>query len=227
MDKAVKSKSNSMSASIRHSMRPAALRAKSRITEYCKIDMTNSDSDESTTSSPSPSPSSPSPPSLPPSDDIQYPLESKYRYTSHVIRYLVDECNKAQFEDQRIQIVENMFDHLINNPTILMYEPKFRISVINKMKEIETHIHSRNKLYYSAKYNSILLAIRNSMRLNVRNSVMREKLYKHFDGINTILAEYEEWSAGESLLKKTGELYNILESIKKSAYYVPYSEDTY
>ena len=38
-----------MSASIRHSMRPEALKAKSRITEYCKIDMTNSDSDESTT----------------------------------------------------------------------------------------------------------------------------------------------------------------------------------
>ena len=208
-----------MSASIRHSMRPEALRAKSRITEYCKIDMTNSDSDESTTSSSPPSfPSA----SIPPSDDIHYPLESKYRYTSHIIRYLVDECNKAQFEDQRIQIVEKMFDHLINNHTILIYEPKFRISVINKMKEIETHIHSRNKLYYSAKYNSILLAIRNSMRLNVRNSVMREKLYKHFDGINAILAEYEEWSAGESLLKKTGELYNILESIKNSAYYVPY-----
>ena len=216
--------STSMSASIRHSMRPEALKAKSRITEYCKIDMTNSDSDESTTSSPPPSASPLS--SIPPSDDIQYPLESKYRYTSHIIRYLVDECNKAQFEDQRIQIVEKMFDHLINNPTILIYEPKFRISVINKMKEIETHIHSRNKLYYSAKYNSILLAIRNSMRLNVRNSVMREKLYKHFDGINSILAEYEEWSAGESLLKKTGELYNILESIKNSAYYVPYSEES-
>ena len=212
-----------MSISIRHSMRPEALKAKSRITEYCKIDMTNSDSDESTTSTPS-APLSSIPPS--PSDDIQYPLESKYRYTSHVIRYLVDECNKAQFEDQRIQIVEKIFDHLINNPTILIYEPKFRISVINKMKEIETHIHSRNKLYYSAKYNSILLAIRNSMRLNVRNSVMREKLYKHFDGINSILAEYEEWSAGESLLKKTSELYNILESIKKSAYYVPYSEES-
>ena len=72
----------------------------------------------------------------------------------------------------------------------------------------------------------MLFAIRNSMRLNVRNSAMREKLYKHFDGINAILAEYEEWSAGESLLKKTGELYNILESIKNSAYYVPYSEES-
>jgi hypothetical protein len=224
MDKAAKS----MSTSIRHSMRPEALKAKSRITEYCKIDMTNSDSDESTTSSPSdPSPSDPSPSDPSPSDDIQYPLEAKYKYTAHVIRYLIDECNKAQFEDQRIQIVEKMFHHLIDNPSILIYEPKFRISVINKMKEIETHIHNRNKLYYSAKYNSILLAIRNSIRLNMRNSVMREKLYKHFNGINSTLAEYEEWSAAESLLKKTSELYNILESIKKSAYYVPYSEDTY
>ena len=210
-----------MSASIRHSMRPEALRAKSRITEYCKIDMTNSDSDEST-SSPSTLPST----SLSPSDDIQYPLESKYRYTAHVIRYLVDECNKAQFEDQRIQIVEKMFNHLNNNPAILMYEPKFRKSVINKMNEIKTHIYNRNKLYYSAKYKSTLFAIKNSMRLNVRNSVMREKLNKHFDGINAILSEYEKWSDSESLLKQIYDLYNILESIKKSAYYVPDSEES-
>ena len=218
-----------MSISIRHSMRPEALKAKSRITEYCKIDMTNSDSDESTSSpSPSsPSPSSPFAPSIPLSDDIQHPLETNYKYTTHIIRYLIEECNKSEFEDQRVQIVEKMFDHLNKNPAILMYEPKFRNSVINKMKEIETHIHSRNKLYYSAKYNSILLAIRNSMRLNVRNSAMREKLYKHFDGINAILAEYEEWSAGESLLKQIGELYNTMESLKKSAYYVHDRENTY
>lgn len=208
-----------MSTSIRHSMRPEALRAKSRITEYCKIDMTNSDSDEST--------SSPSAPSIPLLDDIQHPLETNYKYTAHVIRYLVDECNKAQFEDQRIQIVEKMFDHLNNNPAILMYEPKFRKSVINKMNEIKTHIYNRNKLYYSAKYKSMLFAIRNSMRLNVRNSVMREKLNKHFDGINAILSEYEKWSDSESLLKQIYELYNTIESLKKSAYYVPDSEDTY
>lgn len=211
-----------MSASIRHSMRPEALRAKSRITEYCKIDMTNSDSDEST-SSPSTLPST----YLSPSDNIQYPLESKYRYTANVIRYLVDECNKAQFEDQRIQIVEKMFDHLIDNPAILMYEPKFRKSVINKMKEIETHINNRINLYNSAKYSKILSAIKSSMRLNVRNSVMREKLYKHFDDINSTLAEYEKWSVGESLLKQIGELYNTMESLKRSAYYVSDGEDTY
>ena len=138
-----------MSASIRHSMRPEALKAKSRITEYCKIDMTNSDSDESTTSSPSdPSPSDPSP-----SDDIQYPLEAKYKYTAHVIRYLIDECNKAQFEDQRIQIVEKIFNYLNKNPNILIYEPKFRNSVVNKMKEFENHINEQNNKYNKSKYN--------------------------------------------------------------------------
>ena len=196
-----------MSISIRHSMRPEALKAKSRITEYCKIDMTNSDSDESTSSpSPSsPSPSSPFAPSIPLSDDIQHPLETNYKYTTHIIRYLIEECNKSEFEDQRVQIVEKMFDHLNKNPAILMYD----------------------KLYYSSKYNTMLFAIRNSMRLNVRNSAMREKLYKHFDGINAILAEYEEWSAGESLLKQIGELYNTMESLKKSAYYVHDRENTY
>ena len=203
--------------SVRHSTRPSALRAKSRISEYCKIDMTNSDSDESTTGPTS---------SLPPlSEDTEYPLETNYRYTSHIIRYLVDECNKAQFEDQRIQIVEKMFHHLIDNPSILIYEPKFRKSVINKLNEIETHIHNRNKLYYSSKYNTMLFTIRNSLRLNVRNSVMREKLYKQLDDINSTLVEYEKWSASESLLKKIDELYSTMECLKKSPYYVSDAED--
>lgn len=217
--------------SIRHSMRPEALMAAERIRAYCKVDMTNSDSDESTTSpSPSspPSPPSPSsPPSHPSSDhNLFHPEEKNYKYTTNVIRYLIDECNKADFEDQRRQIVEKMFDHLNKNPSILIYEPKFRNSVINKMKEFETHINTRIASYNKSKYTKMLTLIRITMHENVRNSVMRLELYKHFEAINTILAEYEPWSKSTPLMKQIGELYNTLETIKKYPFYVANVEHT-
>ena len=206
-----------MSTSIRHSMRPEALKAKSRITEYCKIDMTNSDSDESTTSPiPLTTPIPPTTPIAPISDQII----ASYKYTANVIRYLVNECSNAPFEDQRRQIVEKMFEHLNKNPTILIYEPKFRKSVINKMKEVENHINTRNTNYNTARYDKILSTIRASMHENMRNSIMRLEIYKHIDAINSIFAEYEVWSKSKSLMKQIKDLYNTLETIKKDPSYV-------
>jgi len=191
-------------------MRPEALKAKSRITEYCKTEMTNSDSDES------------SPPS---EHSVFHPEVKNYKYTTHVIRYLIDECNKADFEDQRRQIVEKMFNHLNKNPSILIYEPKFRNSVINKMKEFENHDNKRMDNYNKLKYNKIISLVRTTMHENVRNSVMRLEIYNHFDAINTILAKYEIWSKSTSLMKQIGELYNTLETIKNDPFYID-SNDT-
>ena len=204
-----------MSLSIRHSTRPEALRAMSRITEYCKIDMTNSDSDESTTGT---DPIASAPITTPLSNQLQ--IIASYKYTANVIRYLVNECSNAPFEDQRRQIVEKMFEHLNKNPTILIYEPKFRKSVINKMKEVENHINTRNTNYNTARYDKILSTIRASMHENMRNSIMRLEIYKHIDAINSIFAEYEVWSKSKSLMKQIKDLYNTLETIKKDPSYV-------
>ena len=222
MDKTVKSKSKSMSKSIsiRHSMRPEALRAKSRITEYCKIDMTNSDSDESTTGTDPIAPITVTTPSL------SYQTIASYKYTANVIRYLVDECNNATSEDQRSQIVEKMFEHLNKNPTILIYEPKFRRSVINKLKEFEDHISTRIDNYNNVKYHKIIINMKISIHENMRNSVMRLEINKHLNAINTIFSEYKEWSKGAPLMKQINELYHTLEKIKKDPSYVDDSEHT-
>ena len=224
MDKTVKSKSKSMSKSIsiRHSMRPEALRAKSRITEYCKIDMTNSDSDESTTGTDPIAPIAPAPITTPLSDQNT----ASYKYTANVIRYLVNECSNATSEDQRSQIVEKMFEHLNKNPTILIYEPKFRRSVINKLKEFEDHISTRIDNYNNVKYHKIIINMKISIHENMRNSAMRLEINKHLNAINGILTEYEEWSKGTSLMKQINELYHTLEKIKKDPSYVDDLEHT-
>jgi len=209
-----------MSISIRHSMRPEALKAKSRITEYCRIDLTNSDSDESTTGT---DPIAPIAPITP----LSYQITASYKYTTNVIRYLVDECNNATSEDQRSQIVEKMFQHLNKNPTILIYEPKFRRSVINKLKEFEDHISTQTDNYNNVKYHKIVNNMKASIHGNIRNSAMRLEINKHLNAINTIFTEYEEWSKGTSLIKQINELYHTLEKIKKDPSYVDDLENTY
>jgi hypothetical protein len=223
MDKAIKSKSKSMSKSIsiRHSMRPEALRAKSRITEYCKIDMTNSDSDESTTIDDPIAPITPAPTPLSDQD------KANYKYTSNVIRYLVNECNNATFEDQRSQIVQKMFEHLNKNPTILIYEPKFRRSVINKLKEFEDYINTRVDDYNNAKYRTIINNMKISINHTMRNKAMVSEVNKYLNAINVVFTEYEEWYKGRPLMNQIKLLYHTLERIKKDPSYVDDLENTY
>jgi hypothetical protein len=209
-----------MSASIRHSMRPEALKAKSRITEYCKIDMTNSDSDESTTGTDSIAPAT-APTPLSDQDT------ANYKYTSNVIRYLVNECNNATFEDQRSQIVQKMFEHLNKNPTILIYEPKFRRSVINKLKEFEDYINTRVDDYNNAKYHTIINNMKISIHQTMRNKAMLSEVNKYLNAINVVFTEYEEWYKGRSLMNQIKLLYHTLERIKKDPSYVNDLEHTY
>jgi hypothetical protein len=207
-----------MSISIRHSMRPEALRAKSRITEYCKIDMTNSDSDESTTTDDT---IAPAPTPLSDQD------KANYKYTSNVIRYLVNECNNATFEDQRSQIVQKMFEHLNKNPTILIYEPKFRRSVINKLKEFEDYINTRVDDYNNAKHHTIINNMKISINHTMRNKAMLSEVNKYLNAINVVFTEYEEWHKGRPLMNQIKLLYHTLERIKKDPSYVNDLENTY
>lgn len=223
MDKAVKSKSKSMSISIRHSMRPEALKAKSRITEYCKIDMTNSDSDESTTTDDITSVPAPTPAPTPLSDQNT----PNYKYTSNVIRYLVNECNNATFEDQRSQIVQKMFEHLNKNPTILIYEPKFRRSVIKKLKEFEDYINTRVDDYNNAKHHTIINNMKISIHQTMRNKTMLSEINKYLNAINVVFTEYEGWYKDRPLMNQIKLLYHTLERIKKDPSYVNDLEHTY
>ena len=207
-----------MSISIRHSMRPEALKAKSRITEYCKIDMTNSDSDESTTTDDTITPTT-----TPLSDQDK----ANYKYTSNVIRYLVNECNNATFEDQRSQIVQKMFEHLNKNPTILIYEPKFRRSVINKLKEFEDYINTRVDDYNNAKHHTIINNMKISINHTMRNKTMLSEVNKYLNAINVVFTEYEEWHKGRPLMNQIKLLYHTLERIKKDPSYVNDLENTY
>jgi hypothetical protein len=193
---------------VHRSKRSEALKARQRISEIYRNEMIDSDLESDSESD------------LVESVTAHIIQDKNYKYTLNVIRYLINECNNAPFEVQRTQIIEKIFEHLNKNPDILIYEPKFRTSVINKMKELEDHISTRIYKYNNAKYHTIVNNIKASIQETVRNSVMRTELNKHLSAITDIFTEYEEWSKGTSLMKQINELYHHLERIKKDPSYI-------
>jgi hypothetical protein len=129
--------------------------------------------------------------------------------------------DNAKFEDQRCEIAEKIFDILDKNPTILIYEPNFRNAVVNKLNEVQELIKKRSDTFEIGKQQHIIRLMSVSIRTNIRNSAMRQKIYKHLIKINNILKDYKDWTYGKNLNTKISNLNNTLNSIKKNPNYIP------
>jgi hypothetical protein len=158
--------------------------------------------------------------SLHPDSLINNARQNGYDDSYFVIRYLLNECENAQFEDQRTDIAEKLFNYLIANPTILIYQPMFRISVISKMKQLEKHINDRVQVFQKNSYFDAVNMMKLSLRCNVRHSLMCSQLCENLDSITSTLKKYQKWADGKGLKKSFNKMYNLLDTIKNNPNYV-------
>jgi hypothetical protein len=198
-----------MSSSIRP-IRRAAQIAAIRINEYLKADNSNSDSDSSATNTPNPQNE----------NSIDRARKNGYDDTLYICSYLLEQLNNAEYEDQRTEIAEKMFQILNKNPNILIYEPRFRNSVLNKIDDLTKHINNRTEEFNKTKYKEALLMMKLSMRKNIRNSQMRLKIYNHLSEIKKILSEYDTWMIGSSIKNQMNQLKNTIDLLKNHPSYV-------
>jgi hypothetical protein len=194
-----------MSSSIRPIRRAAQLAA-IRINEFVQADNANSDSDDS--------------PKIVPNDGLTRARQNGYDDTIFITRYLLKQCEDAKYEDERTKIAEQLFEVINANPNILIFEPKFRTMVQEKAKEFEEHLTSRADTYTKTQYQKALKMMMVSMRKNVRNSTMRDRIYKHISEISKILNEYDTWVVGKSLKTQIAQLNTTLNNIKNHPSYV-------
>jgi hypothetical protein len=139
--------------------------------------------------------------------------EKGYDNAVYVINYLLDECNNADFEDERTEIAMKMFQYINANPTILSYEPVLCKAVMKKITGLIEHINQKTEMYKKAEYNKAIQMMKLSMRLNVRNSKMRDNIYKHLDDISSILADYSHWSKRSQLKTEMNKVARIIHTI--------------
>jgi hypothetical protein len=153
------------------------------------------------------------------SDSLFLAREIGYESSFYIIQHLLDECEKAPFEDQRVAITEKIFNHLIENPKILIYDSEFRNSVIAKMNQLETHVAQRVENLKKAEYDEAIKILKTSLRLTVINSAMRASIYKNIREISETLNMYQEWAKGDGLKKCFSRLRAVLNEIKDDSNY--------
>ncbi len=145
-------------------------------------------------------------------DNITRAREKGYDNAVYVLRYLLDECNNAEFEDDRTEITMKIFKYINSNPTILSYEPALCSTITKKINELNENISKKIEMYKKAEYNKAIQMMKLSMRLIIRNSEMREDIYKHLDDISTILADYSHWSKRSQLKSEMNKVARIIQS---------------
>jgi hypothetical protein len=192
-------------------VRTAARLAAIRISECAKNDIYHSDSDSSVSSVHSVT-------SI--DKGLERARSGGYDSTIYIVKYLLEECNNSTNPEDRIEITSKIFDILNKNPKILIYEPKFRNAVINKLNEAEELIKRRKDTFNKTEYAKAIDMMKLSMRVNISNSKMRNNIYSHLCAINTILYDYAVWMNSDTLKNNINTLKTTLNSIEKCTGYV-------
>jgi hypothetical protein len=189
-------------------IRSAARIASIRISECIKNEINSSDSDDAKS----------------PITSIDKGLERArsegYDSTIYIVKYLLEECENSKNPEDRIEIASKMFDILNKNPKILIYEPKFRNAVIDKLNEAEELIKRRKDAFNKAEYAKAIDMMKLSMRVHISNSKMRNKIYAHLGAINTILSDYAVWINSDTLKNNINNLKNTLKITETHPNYI-------
>ena len=197
-----------------HYIRPvrrAAQLAAIRISECAKNDISLSDSDSSVSSVHSVT-------SI--DNGLERARSEGYDNTIYIVKYLLEECNNSTNPEDRIEIAAKMFDILNKNPKILIYEPKFRLAVIDKINEVNALIKKRKDAFNKAEYTKAIDIMKLSMRVHISNSKIRNKIYEHLGSINNTLSDYAVWMNNDTLNKSINTLNNTLKLIETHPEYV-------
>lgn len=153
-------------------------------------------------------------------DTLLKARDNGYDDTIFIAQYLLNQCNNSKYEDDKNKIAEQLFELINKNPNILIFEPKFRNILQEKANEFEHHLTSRTNTYKKVQYHEVLKTLMLSMRKNIRNSIMRDKIYKNITDIGKILTDYEEWVIGTPLKTQITIFTNTLQNIKTHPQYI-------
>jgi hypothetical protein len=118
-----------------------------------------------------------------------------------------------------------MFAAINANPSILIYEPTFRESVMRKMKELEEELDNRMNTFKQSKYLEALTIFRQSVGDHITHSQIRNKVDNHLRSIAQSLGEYAGWASAEKLRTEFAFIRATLERIRDHPDYVIVGSD--
>jgi hypothetical protein len=144
-----------------------------------------------------------------------------YDESFHVIAFLLKECENTKSEEERTKITEKLFNYLIQNPTILIYQPILRNAVMKKMMDLELYIQKRVQRFNHAKYDEAINMMNTASDVFIYNKKTRDNITSHLNELTDTLEKYKQWAKANTLMTAFTNLKITLATIKNDPNYIP------
>jgi len=197
------------SMSFRRSIRNASKLAAIKISQIATTEY-SSDSDSSANSPISktlPSPSS-------------KPSSLRYIGTISTLRQYLYMSENTQDEEEKINLCTTIYETLVKDPTILIYEPKFREAVIEKMNNLDKFITIRRLNMNKSGFNTHTDELKNIIHSHIRAKKTRDAMLKNLKELQSLYNEYASWSRYDRFRSAIRALRATLENLKQYPEYV-------
>ncbi len=136
------------------------------------------------------------------------------------IKYLMEKHELVQDTDEKIAILERVFEYLILNPVILATNIYFRKIIISKLTQIENELRYQAHFSNIARYNDTVLLLKKSVNIHIKNRRIRGELNGLLDKLYSGFEEYDMWVRRPTLSLTIDTLKGVLNDIRTYPNYI-------
>lgn len=145
---------------------------------------------------------------------ISHPDHNEYVSGIRYIRKCCDDCQDATSEDERIKVVEKLFEYLITHMCVLVHNARFRSIIYSKINEVEQHLEKRKSCIDNANYVDAIGIIGASVEKNIRHEPIRQQIHKKLFEIKELVDEYDEFISHNTIKRTIDTLRRNLDYIE-------------
>jgi hypothetical protein len=145
---------------------------------------------------------------------------TEYMGTKHYIRMMLQRSQASFNPEENTTITVKIFEHLVAHPTILIYEPRFRETVLGKIKEFENTISTQTHSPELQELEETFWKLKSTAYSLIQHSQIRNKINSHLTDILQMYQEYRSYLHRPELVSIITILKQILLDIQKHPKYV-------
>ena len=145
---------------------------------------------------------------------------SKYIGTVSMLRHYLQLVNSTHDEEEKINICCTIYETLVKDPTILIYEPEFRKVVLSKMDDMEKLITLRRLNVTKTPFKAHTEELRNIIHSRIRVKKTRDAMLKNLTELNTMFNDYTSWSRLDKFRITMSSLRKTIDNLKAYPEYV-------
>ena len=154
------------------------------------------------------------------SDVVPSDRFTEYIGTKYYIRMMLQRGESRSNPEDNTAITIKIFEHLVAHPTILIYEPRFRETILGKIKEFENTIFTQTRSPELQELEETFWKIKSTSYSLIQHSHIRNKINSHLTDILQLYQEYRAYLHRPDLVSIITILKQILLDIQKHRNYV-------